>query len=266
MTPVSEQELASSDDEPRQSERADDERPPSADESHGTQRFGPQDVEREVSADEGSASDEEQSSERSERDQQQGSASDEEQSSEPDWQHERDPGAQRFGPRDVNDGGSGDEGSASDEEQSSERSERDQVESERDQLIAERDALKELIQRVQADFVNYRKRAAAQSAADVERATGRLAEALLPVLDAAEAAYLRHPDEVGPLLNAMLSELRKHGLEMVDLENQRFDPEIADAVAHEAGDGGDVVVADVLRSGYRWKGTTLRPAMVRTRD
>ncbi len=247
MTPVSEQELASSDDEPRRSERADDERPPPADESHGTQCFGPQDVEREVSADEGSASDEEQSSE-------------------PDWQHERDPGAQRFGPRDVNDGGSGDEGSASDEEQSSEHSERDQAESERDQLIAERDALKELIQRVQADFVNYRKRAAAQSAADVERATGRLAEALLPVLDAAEAAYLRHPDEVGPLLNAMLSELRKHGLEMVDLENQRFDPEIADAVAHEAGDGGDVVVADVLRSGYRWKGTTLRPAMVRTRD
>ncbi|MGI9028913.1 MAG: nucleotide exchange factor GrpE, partial [Ilumatobacteraceae bacterium] len=177
--------------------------------------------------------------------------------------HGPDPGAPGFGPRDVADEVEAGEGSASDHQQpAQESSER----SERDQLVAERDALKELSQRVQADFVNYRKRAAAQAAADLERATGRLAEALLPVLDAAEAAYLRHPDEVGPLLNAMLTELRKHGLEMVDLENQPFDPEVADAVAHEPGDGGDVVVAEVLRSGYRWKGKTLRPAMVRTRD
>ena len=48
---------------------------------------------------------------------------------------------------------------------------------------------------------------------EADRASGRLAEAMLPVLDATEAAYLRHPDEVGPLLNVMLSELRKQGLE-----------------------------------------------------
>ena len=41
---------------------------------------------------------------------------------------------------------------------------------------------------------------------------------------------------------------------------------LAEAVAHEAGDGGEVVIAEVLRSGYRWNGRTLRPAMVRTRD
>ena len=58
--------------------------------------------------------------------------------------------------------------------------------------------------RLAADFDNYRKRAAAQSLAEADRASGRLAEALLPVLDAAEAAYVRHPDEVGPLLNQML--------------------------------------------------------------
>jgi molecular chaperone GrpE len=89
---------------------------------------------------------------------------------------------------------------------------------------------------------------------------------LLPVLDAAEAAYLQHPDEVGPLLNAMLTELKKHGLETLDLEGQPFDPAVAEAVAHEPVDGGDVVVSEVMRSGYRWKGRTLRPAMVRTRD
>ena len=84
------------------------------------------------------------------------------------------------------------------------------------------------------------------------------------MLDATEAAYLRHPDEVGPLLNVMLGELRKQGLETLDLQDQPFDPNVAEAVAHEAGDGGEVVVAEVLRSGYRWNGRTLRPAMVRT--
>ena len=106
-------------------------------------------------------------------------------------------------------------------------------------LLAEREEYKGIAQRVQADFDNYRKRSAAQSLAEADRASGRLAEALLPVLDAAEAAFLRHPDEVGPLLNQMLVELKKHGLEIVDLEGQPFDPEFAEAVAHEPGDGGE---------------------------
>jgi molecular chaperone GrpE len=134
------------------------------------------------------------------------------------------------------------------------------------ELTSERDEYRNLAMRVQADFENFRKRSAAQAEGDVDRATGRLAEALLPVLDAAEAAYVRHPDEVEPLLNVLLTELKKHGLETLDLAGQPFDPEVADAVAHEAGDGGEVVVAEVLRSGYRWRGKTLRAAMVRTRD
>jgi molecular chaperone GrpE len=133
-------------------------------------------------------------------------------------------------------------------------------------LLAEREEYKGLAQRIQADFENYRKRAAANSLAEADRASGRLAEALLPVLDAAEAAFLRHPDEIGPLLNQMLGELKKHGLETLDLENKPFDPEFAEAVAHEHGDGGEPVVSEVLRSGYTWKGKVLRAAMVKTKD
>jgi|SRR5215207_3591850 len=135
-----------------------------------------------------------------------------------------------------------------------------------DAVLSERDQFKDLAMRVQADFENYRKRSVAQHAADVDRATGRLAEALLPVLDAAEAAYVQHPDEVGPLLSVLLTELRKHGLETLELSGQAFDPEVAEAVAHQPVDGGPAVVAEVLRSGYRWRGKTLRPAMVRTTD
>jgi molecular chaperone GrpE len=140
------------------------------------------------------------------------------------------------------------------------------VEDEIQELVSQRDSYRDVAQRVQADFENYRKRVQAQIRDEAERASSRLAEALLPVLDATEAAYLRHPDEVGPLLNVLLSELRKQGLETLDLQDKPFDPNVAEAVAHEPGDGGDVVVAEVLRSGYTWNGRTLRPAMVRTRD
>jgi molecular chaperone GrpE len=133
-------------------------------------------------------------------------------------------------------------------------------------LLAERDEFKSIAQRVQAEFENFRKQANIRAQADADRATGRLAEAFLPVLDAAEAAFLRHPDEVGPLLNQMLTELKKQGLETLDLDGQLFDPEVAEAVAHEPVDGGEPVVAEVLRSGYQWKGKTLRAAMVKTKD
>ena len=134
------------------------------------------------------------------------------------------------------------------------------------ELASERDTYKDIAQRLQADFENYRKRVAAQIHDEADRAASRMAAAMLPVLDAAEAAYVRHPEEVGPLLNVMLVELRKHGLETLDLDGKPFDPVVAEAVAHEPGEGGEVVVAEVLRSGYRWNGRTLRPAMVRTRD
>lgn len=133
-------------------------------------------------------------------------------------------------------------------------------------VLDERDEYKQLAQRVQADFDNFRKQSAVRAQQDADRATGRLAEAMLPVLDAAEAAFLNHPEEIGPLLNQMLVELKKHGLEALDLDGQPFDPEVAEAVAHEPGSGGEPVVAEVLRSGYQWKGKTLRPAMVKTKD
>jgi molecular chaperone GrpE len=107
---------------------------------------------------------------------------------------------------------------------------------------------------------------ATQHADDIDRATGRLAEALLPVLDACEAAFLQHPAEIEPLFNLMLSEMKKQGLESMNLHERPFDPNLADAVLHEPNDdSGEPVVSEVLRSGYTWKGKVLRPAMVKVR-
>ncbi|MEP7114202.1 MAG: nucleotide exchange factor GrpE [Ilumatobacteraceae bacterium] len=130
--------------------------------------------------------------------------------------------------------------------------------------LVERDEWMDRAQRIAADFENFRRRHATQRADDIDRATGRLAEALLPVLDACEAAFLQHPAEIEPLFNLMLSELKKQGLESMNLHEQPFDPHLADAVLHEPGDG-DPVVSEVLRSGYMWNGKVLRPAMVKVR-
>jgi molecular chaperone GrpE len=126
----------------------------------------------------------------------------------------------------------------------------------------------DLAQRVQADFENYRKRVSAQTADDVDRATGRIAEALLPVLDACEAAFVAHPAEIEPLFNLLLGELKKQGLEAMNLHGQPFDPALAEAVLQEPADGdgdGITVVVDVLRSGYTWKGRVLRAALVKVK-
>ena len=130
--------------------------------------------------------------------------------------------------------------------------------------LLERDEWMGRAQRIAAEYENYRRRLATQRADDIDRATGRLAEALLPVLDACEAAFLQHPAEIEPLFNLMLSELKKQGLESMNLHEQPFDPHLADAVLHEPGEG-EPVVSEVLRSGYTWNGKVLRPAMVKVR-
>jgi molecular chaperone GrpE len=130
--------------------------------------------------------------------------------------------------------------------------------------LLERDEWMARAQRIAADFENFRRRHATQRTDDIDRATGRLAGALLPVLDACEAAFLQHPAEIEPLFNLMLSELKKQGLESMNLHEQPFDPHLADAVLHEPGEG-EPVVSEVLRSGYTWNGKVLRPAMVKVR-
>ena len=134
-------------------------------------------------------------------------------------------------------------------------------------LLAERDSFKDIALRLQADFDNYRRRVSTQQADDASRATGKMAEALLPVLDACEAAFLQHPAEVEPIFNLLLVQLKKQGLETMNLHEQPFDPNLAEAVLHEEGDGSadGPVVSEVLRSGYTWNGRVLRAAMVKVR-
>jgi molecular chaperone GrpE len=137
------------------------------------------------------------------------------------------------------------------------------------EVVKERDEFKDIALRVQADFENYRKRAATQLSDEVDRATGRIVESLLPVLDACEAAASHGVTGVEQVWSSLLGAVQKHGLEALDLAGKPFDPSVAEAVMHEEGDPADSatepMVVEVLRTGYRWKGRVLRAAMVKVK-
>ncbi len=139
---------------------------------------------------------------------------------------------------------------------------------------AERDEYLLALQRTQADFENYRKRIARLQDEQSARAAAALVSKLLPVLDTLDLAeaHLNESLDVsedGKALRAsramLMDILGKEGLERLDRAGVPFDPSVHDAVAHTDGEGGETMVEEVFRSGYRWKGQVLRPAMVRVR-
>jgi molecular chaperone GrpE len=135
-----------------------------------------------------------------------------------------------------------------------------------EQVTAQRDEFLALAQSKQAEFENYRKRMMKQQADEVERASSKLVDALLPVLDAFDYGVAHGDESLSPMRAQLLGTLEREGLERLEPTGEPFDPNEHDAVAHEPGEGGEHVVAETLRAGYRWRGHLLRPVMVRVRD
>ena len=125
--------------------------------------------------------------------------------------------------------------------------------------------LKATLQRVKAEYDNYRKRSVRQEQAAAERGKAFAATQLLPVLDDLERAR-RHGDlESGPLKSVadkLTGALQNIGLVPFGVEGDPFDPSLHEAVQHE-GDGTNPVIGTVMRQGYRLgDGPVLRHAMV----
>jgi molecular chaperone GrpE len=121
------------------------------------------------------------------------------------------------------------------------------------------------LQRLQAEFDNYRRRMMHQQTQVTERASARLIERLLPVLDNFERALTHDEGDGGMELvyKDLLSALQSEGLEVIASEGERFDPHLHEAVeSHEEDSVTDPTVTKVYRTGYRLKGNVLRPAMV----
>ena len=136
-----------------------------------------------------------------------------------------------------------------------------------ERLVAERDELLSLAQRTQADFENFRKRTMKQQADEVARASGRIIEAVLPVLDAFDYAAAHGEEQLAPMRDQLLGALEKEGLARVESDGATFDPSLHEAVAHEPADEAQdaAVVSETMRAGYTWRGQLLRAAMVKVK-
>ena len=129
----------------------------------------------------------------------------------------------------------------------------------------------ETLQRVAADFENFRKRVERDQAENTMRASQRILEQLLPTLDSFDAALAyepQSPNEEKILAglegtHALLMEtLARESFEPVAAKGAVFDPAVHEAVAGPAGGDGDLVVEQELRRGYTLRGRLIRASLV----
>ncbi len=136
-------------------------------------------------------------------------------------------------------------------------------------LQAERDELFDRLQRLAAEFDNFRKRNAREQASLVERANERLVKELLPVLDDLGRALEAAEEHEGAKLEegvrlvhrALADLLSKEGLAEIETDG-KFDPHVHEALLSQPSDAEEDSVIEVVQKGYRLGDRVLRPARV----
>ena len=139
-------------------------------------------------------------------------------------------------------------------------------------VAADLEELRQTLLRRQADFDNYRKRIEKERFEDSKRATARVIEGLLPVIDGFEQALAAHREAEYEsyrkgfelIYKQLLESLTKLGVERIDPVGKPFDPHLHQAVDRsETTDHEDGTILQVFQPGYVFHGRVLRPAMVR---
>jgi molecular chaperone GrpE len=142
-----------------------------------------------------------------------------------------------------------------------------------EKVSAERNQYLEDLQRMKAEFENYRKRILREQTDVVSRASATLVNNLLPVLDNFDLAVAAAEDTkdfermlrgVEMVYGELREVLRAEGLVPIEAKGRRFDPSLHEAALEIPGDeDGTLIVTEILRPGYMFKGRVLRPAMVK---
>jgi molecular chaperone GrpE len=131
------------------------------------------------------------------------------------------------------------------------------------------DELTRDLQRITAEYANYRKRVERDRALVGEQAVGGVLAALLPVLDDIDRAR-EHDDLVGPfgsVADQLVNALSKFGLTPFGEKGDPFDPTRHEAVAHQtSADVTEPTCVGILRRGYLLGNRLLRPALVAVAD
>ena len=139
-------------------------------------------------------------------------------------------------------------------------------------LAADLDDLRQTLLRRQADFDNYRKRIERERVEDGRRATARVIEGLIPVLDGFEHALAAHREAEYEsyrkgfelIYKQLLDNLVKLGAHRIDPLGKAFDPHRHQAMDRaETTEHPDGTILAVFQPGYEFHGRVLRPALVR---
>jgi molecular chaperone GrpE len=136
----------------------------------------------------------------------------------------------------------------------------------------ERDEYLELAQRTKADFENYRKRVARETAEALARGKAELARQLLPAIDNLERALAAGEDAsahealvqgVAMVRDELHSRLEGAGVEAFDPTGEKFDPQLHEALSTKPREGTESgVILETVEKGYRLNGQVLRAAKV----
>jgi molecular chaperone GrpE len=138
-------------------------------------------------------------------------------------------------------------------------------------LQADLDRFRDLAARSQADFENYKKRCVREKEEGIRYANTSLLEKLVPIVDNFELglAAARGEGEKSPIYSGMSLVLKQlqdfladNGLKSIEAVGQKFDPNLHEAIAHEASDAPEGTVTRQTRRGYRFKDRLLRPSSV----
>ncbi|MET9492543.1 nucleotide exchange factor GrpE [Nocardia sp. NPDC006630] len=124
------------------------------------------------------------------------------------------------------------------------------------------------LQRLTAEYANYRRRVERDRKATIDNAKATVVSELLAVLDDLDRARAHGDLDNGPLKSVadkLVTALQKQGLEDFGSEGEPFDPTLHEAVQHE-GSGHDPVIGMVMRKGYRFGDRVLRHALVGVTD
>jgi molecular chaperone GrpE len=139
-------------------------------------------------------------------------------------------------------------------------------------LTADLEELRQTLLRRQADFDNYRKRIEKERFEDSKRATARVIEGLIPVIDGFEHALAAHREVEYEnyrkgfelIYKQLLDNVTRLGAERTDPVGKPFDPHLHQAVDRaETTEHADGTILQVFQPGYVFHGRVLRPAMVR---
>jgi len=131
-----------------------------------------------------------------------------------------------------------------------------------------------MLQRLQADFINYKQRAENERLQALQNGKEQAIIALLPVLDNIERAISHEPADikdhkwvqgVTSIAKQLEGQMEAIGLKKIGECGEEFDPVRHEAAVFEDGDGNREVVDSIIQNGYQFDDNIIRPAIVKVK-